>query len=139
MNYYMQKDGRRVLAELLAGGSGKINGMYVEYGPQAADSGPRTLEGFEALPKDGSAGYARVPVEAVYVDDNLNVHFDALLRTDDFSPVPDKPVALRCATLAVLARDRSDDKLVCTVAFNNDVPLVPGAYVTVRTKLNIGV
>lgn len=139
MNYYMQKDGRRVLAELLAGGSGKISGMYVEYGPHAVDAGPRTLEGFEALPKDGTAGYARLPVSVVYVDDNMGIHFDALVRVDDFDPVPDKTVELGCATLAVLAKDRSEDKLVCTVAFNKPVPLVPGTYVTVRTILNLGV
>lgn len=138
MSFTMQADGRKFLAEMLAGSSKKINGMYVEYGTGSA--GVRNSEYFKNLEKGGAAGFARVAVTNAYVaPDGCTVHFDGMVCTGDLTGTPVKGAKLTCATLACLDGEHPEnDVLVCTVDFGSPVQIVKGAYTAIHTSMKLG-
>lgn len=137
MSFILQKDGRKFLAELLAGSSSRINGMYVEFGTGAA--GKRDLEYFANLKSGGTSGYARIAVSNAYVDPDCTVHFNGLLCKEDLPADTPAGVVLNCATLACLDSDKPEkDRLICTVDFTCPVMISDGAYTAIHTSMKIG-
>ena len=136
MSYYIQADGRRFFAGMIAGSGLRLNTMYVEYGPDASERpGKRDAEYYAALCASKNSGMVVVPVSHSYVDENCVVHFTGMVRLEDTGLQPAGNVRLGCVTLA---HRGEQDALVCTFKLPDGIELVPGAYTTVRCSIDMG-
>ena len=136
MSYYIQADGNRFFAGMIAGSGLKLNKMYVEYGPRAeAEPGLRDAEYYAALCSSNDSGILVVPVAHVHVDENCVVHFTGMVRLEDTKLRDAESVRLGCVTLA---NHGEKDTLVCTFKLPDGIKLVPGAYTTVRCSIDMG-
>lgn len=137
MSYYIQEDGRKFFAEMIAGSGLKLDTMYVEYGPGAVrDPGKRDTEYFETLRKSADSGVVKTHVANSYVDGSCIVHFTCMVRLDDLRLHGVEGAPLGCVTLA--HADDHGDILVCTFSLPDDIKLIPGAYTTIRCSIDMG-
>jgi hypothetical protein len=136
MSYYIQAEGRRFFAGMIAGSGQKLDTMYVEYGPKASgEPGVRDSEYYGALCASKDSGLIVTRVAHAHVDENCVVHFTGMVRLDDAMKT-DGNVALGCVTLA--HHDEHGDVLVCTFSLPAGIKLIPGAYTTVRCSIDMG-
>lgn len=136
MSYYIQADGRRFFAGMIAGSGQKLDTMYIEYGSDAAENpGRRDSEYYAALCAAKGSGIIVTPVSHSYVDENCVVHFTGMVRLEDTKRHDVESVHLGCVTLA---HHGEKDTLVCTFKLPDGIKLVPGAYTTVRCSIDMG-
>jgi len=141
MKSMILKNGAKTIAEILAGGDKKLNGMYVEYSSKIPSKvQEKDAKYFETLLKSGASGYARVPVQHAYVDDNNNINFTALVSADDFKGgalSPDSRIV--AITLVVLDKNNVvDDVLVYSALVPRPVVIAEGTTMSVHTSLTLG-
>ncbi len=143
MSGFLQDEGRRLVAEMLAGSGRKVDGMYVEWAVSSAletSRGPSsrcTREYFSKLSGRKDAGYVRVRVFNAYVDDGMAVHYNTMLMRDDF-PKSRSRLYVTGVTLVSLGRTPSDDVLVFSSDFDKPVAVSDGVYTTVHSSIRLG-
>lgn len=137
MNFYTQEQGKKFLAELLAGSGKHINGMYVECAPADA-AGQRDAAYFERLKAVKNANYARIAISNAYADDANVVHFDALVRKEDFIKKCRNNSALACATLVHMVDDNpANDIFIVTTGFESGAVITGSSYTVVNTSIKL--
>lgn len=133
-------EGNRFLAEVLAGADKRINGMYVEYGPEPLLAvGERSPSYFEELLRSPASGYGRIAVQNAVVNDNNTVTFTGLITSADMhGGKPGRGSLLLGATLVWMPDDLvAHDVPLYSALFSNPIRLVKGAYTTVSVTLAI--
>ena len=136
MSYCFAKDGGSTLAKILVD-SGKINGMYLEYGGPNSTSAPRDRAYFAALAPQGAHGYVRIRLTAIYADGDT-IHATAMLSREQLPADMPETVVFNCVSLAVLNEHEKDDKIICTSDLDKQIGVSSGAYTTIHTSLTIG-
>ena len=137
MSCRMQENGRRFLAEMLAGSGRKINGMYVEYGNVPRQTGKRDRAYFDELARQDDGGYVRLSVANAYVDKDLTTLFSAMVRLQDTKLAGTDGTELGCVTLVSEGRQEDEDVLICTFDFPEAMKIVGNAYTTIRCGINL--
>lgn len=139
MNYRMQDDGLWFLSQVLIGGGGTINGMYLEYtGSGDITVGPRDTEYYRTLDSLSQSGYLRIRGVRGYVDKDCRMHFDALLTGEEIPEMADGMTA-SCVTLVSMQDDcREHDRIICTMKLSSPVVLRKDAMTTIHTSMKLG-
>lgn len=136
MSFYMQKDGLKFLAGMLAGSGAKIDGMYVEYSRDRIAAGERSHDKYSL---DANIGYIRIPVANAYVDDTGAVIFTGYMTKNDASTGIPLDACIQCVTLVSMDKASvADDIVICTVELKNDIKLLDNSYTVVRAGIRLG-
>lgn len=141
MSFYLQKSGQQFFADMLAGSPLRINGMYVEATKTESPTAPCTRDSsyFEALKKDKETNYARVALTNAYTDKDLIVHFDAMVREEDFVKKYKRNTTLACATLVCMKdNDPAHDIFICTTNFDKPIAVSNSTYTVINTSIKLG-
>lgn len=132
--------GKAFIAHKLAGHSGSINCMYVEYGNKVDKViHDVSQEYFDSLEKGGQKGYARVAITNISVEGN-KITFFGMLTADDFiGEAPSKNSYLTTVTIASSKDDnRYNDTLIMSSVIGDNTKIIKGAYTTVCVSMEIG-
>lgn len=139
MNSYIQKNGARILSEILTGSDKRLNGMYVEASASDIPVGARDHAYYDMLEASAKSGYLRVPIQTSYVDDNNTIHFLAIIPWGSLAAkqLPDDCM-LRAVTV-VCMRDNSpaNDEFVYTAKLKDPVAVVQGAETSIHLTLSL--
>lgn len=140
MNYRLQKDGCKVIADILSGSGEKLNGIYVTYGGSELKTAPEVdWQFFDYLAMTKGCGYARIPVRSCQSMQDGALLFTGLLATSDLvGAKPTKKTKLTTATLAVLNSDSTKDRFVYTSLLASQAPLISGTHVIIDLYMKIG-
>jgi len=139
VSFKMQDGGMRFLAELLSGSPKRINCLYVEYGTVDA-TGVKTPQYFRDMNASKTCGYAKVPVLTSYVDDACVIHFNSVVRGEDFRGMkPKTTTVLKAVTLAYSPGDSSEDILICTLPFDAQVKISKNVQTAIHASMKLGI
>ena len=141
MKSLLLKSGARLIAQMVAGEAKKINGMYIEY----ADATPSSVWNkdanyFESLLKSSSSGYARVPIQHSFADDNNVATFSSMVTSQEFKggAIHDTSLIVGATLIYMINDNTVDDVLVFTTLFDKPVRVAKDAYSTVHVGLTLG-
>ncbi len=131
--------GKKILAQILAGKEKPNYGLYVEYSNKELSATP-TVDAnyFETLEKGARTGYARIPVTATVVDDDGIICFGMLTSDDLRGGELTRNSVLTATTLVQLGTTQAEDVFIYTALLKQPVKIVAGTYITVNTKISIG-
>lgn len=136
MTFFMQRDGWKFLANMIAGSSLKIDGMYAEYSDSGIVINERSHDKYKL---DSNIKYIRVPIANAYVDDNNVVNFTGYIDESDIPKDISENSAIRCITLVSFDKEYPDrDILVSTVGLKAPVKLLNNTYIVLHAGFKLG-
>ena len=134
MSVWMQKDGWKLLAEILSGAPYKLDGMYAECSKDGIVAGERSHEWY-ALHKD-DVSVARLHISTAHVDNEGKIHFSAMMNAGD---LPKVYMLVQCVTLVSLGKHGMlEDRLVCTMDLTQPIKLAGDAYIVLHAGMKLG-
>lgn len=137
MSFYMQDNGWKFIAGIIAGSPEKIDGMYAEYSSGSLNAGARSRDTYADMPE--GSGYIRLRITNTYVDEDAVIHFTAYLTAADIPGDVPAGACIRCATLVSLDNVSADnDKLICTVDISSPIALNHSEYIVIHAGLKLG-
>lgn len=136
MSFYMQKDGWKTIAGILAGSCNKIDGMYAEFSTGPLEAGERSHDKYML---DNSIKYVRIPVATASVDKDGSVVYTGYLSAENMPKDIPTDAVIRCITLVSMDKNSpADDILVGTVSLKAPVKLVDNTYIVLHAGMKIG-
>lgn len=134
--YVLNSKGVETLAKILAE-SGKLNGLYVEYGGPSCAGAIRDHNYFSSLAHSPGHGYIRIPVTHAYADGGV-VHLSALISRDQLPDDVTKETRFTCVTVVSMGSLPGEDALVCSADIDAAIDISGNAYTTISTSITLG-